>query len=109
MSETFPRSKLSHQVVRIVVLINLAVLALDMPSSRFYRLLEQFHLNTVVVTWFIATSLILPLYVVIEVFWMKSAWPRENRSILLDAALVGIWFIAWWGAALYSLMHTVWI
>lgn len=108
MAEEISRYACSHWAVRIVVLINFTQLALG-EFLPVYHLTLGRSLNYVVVMWFAISSLLLPLYVIGEAFWMLKNSSQERKAILLDAVFVITWFVVWWSGVLYALMHTVWL
>lgn len=108
MAELISRHRLSHRVVRIIVVVNFAQLALGELFPAYYLALGR-SLNRIIITWFAISSLLLPTYVVGEVFWMRKDSILERKAILIDVVFVTAWLVALWGWGLYSLLHTVWL
>lgn len=108
MAEVISRYKLSHWIVRIIVLVNLAHLALGELFPAYYLTFGR-TLNRIIVAWFAVSSLLLPLYVIGEVFWMLKNSLQERKAILIDAVFATAWFVTLWGLGLYALMRTVWL
>src|SRR5712692_6631655 len=95
--------------LRGIVFLNLALLVISDNSKEFYRLLEKAQLNRSLAFWFMASTFLLPLAVLLEALFCRKTLRREWKPILLDAALVTMWFVVLWGSAVYSLFHTVWL
>lgn len=100
--------RFSHWAVRLIVVVNLAALAWGELIPAYYHKPSR-NLSDIVVMWFVASSLILPLYVVFEMFKMSRVDLQERKAILIDTLFAAIWFFSWWGGVLYALTHTVWL
>ena len=93
---TGSQSRFRYRVVRVsvrsVTVFNLTVLLLDqMFSPAFYNIMRRLQVSTYPDKWFIASSLILPLLVVLERQWMlREKSERERRGIVIDAVFSGV-------------------
>lgn len=97
---------ISHLIVRSIVVLNLATV---IGEFYYYEVLRHAGLEGAIIKWYIASSLILPIYVGLEIWWMGRA---ESKALLVDAALAIVWFLTWWGIFLYLvyvLSHRVWL
>ena len=97
--------RLSHLVVRLVAVLNIANLIFSSLYPAYFQTLRRLQLlNWEMAEWLIASSLLLPLYVALEAWWMRNA-RSERREMLVDAALALAWFFTLWGFVLYGWMH----
>ena len=93
--------RLSHLILRLLVTVNVAHLLL-LGYQPYFRAVGNF-VGWVDVKWMMVSSFLLPLYVGFETWWMFRVEPSEKRALLIDWAFAVIWFVSWWGIALYSL------
>jgi hypothetical protein len=93
--------RLSHLLVRLVATVNIAHLLL-LAYRPYFRAANNF-LGWMDIKWMMASSFLLPLYVGFETWWMFRVEPSQKRALLIDWAFAVIWFVLWWGLALYSL------
>ncbi len=92
--------RISHIIVRVVSAINLAYFA-AMTYPPYLHATAGGAFGRFAGTWSLISSLILPLYVAVEGWWMRGK--TERRALWIDAAFAGLWFLVFWGAALYGL------
>jgi hypothetical protein len=109
MGELMHWYRRSHWFVRLVVIANIAHLALETLLPAYYHVLARTPLNPIINFWFFATSLMLPLYVCGELWWIPRTLPQERKAILIDALFAGAWFCILWGTTLYAVTHTIWL
>ena len=95
----------SHWGVRLVAVLNLTALALLVFSPWYEAVVGP--VISIIVFWFIASSLLLPSYVVIEFFWMTRTTSGEVKANVIDAAFAGLWFLTWWAVSLHILTSSV--
>jgi hypothetical protein len=95
------RYRLSHLVVRVVATVNIAHLLL-LGYRPYFRAANHF-LGWIDIKWMIASSLLLPLYVGFETWWMFGAEPSQKKPLLIDWVVAVIWLVMWWAFVLYSL------
>lgn len=89
---------ISHFLVRIISLSNVFTLVLDVVVPE-YRVAHRLHLAP---QWYLGSSLILPLYVALERWWMRKS-QSQVRAISVDAAFAAGWFLVFWGLLIYML------
>jgi len=82
--------RISHFLVRMVSVINTLCLVLDV---------DVLHLAP---HWYLGSSLVLPLYVVLERWWMRKTRP-EVRAVLVDAVFAMGWFLVFWVLLIHTL------
>ncbi len=46
--------------------------------------------------WLMASSVLIPLYVGFETWWMFKAAPSQKRPLLIDWLVALLWFVIWW-------------
>lgn len=82
--------RLSHRILRLVASFTLAYLSavpvLDKYFARYSHVLANNNVGTVLNSFVISTSLLLPLYVGLEVWWMRRG-KRERVDLWIDAVL----------------------
>jgi hypothetical protein len=96
--------KLSHLFVRIVATTNLVNSGLAALHLRYFRGLERQHLDKIIVIEGIASSLMLPLVVGFEAWWMRKS-ELERKPILIDAVFALVWLLVLWIGVLYAFGH----
>jgi hypothetical protein len=102
--------QLSHRSVRMIATLTLLDLAVMPIADRYYpsraHSLANTGLGKTLIFWAIAASLLLPLYVGIEVWWMrKSEAASKNRDLWVDAVLAFACFFLFCCFVLYSWTH----
>jgi len=87
------RYKLSHWAVRAIALVNIMsfLIGRGRPGLIDPRESTLGLLFSAVLAPLFLASLALPLYVAIEFWWMRGA-RSEQRSLVIDLALVLVWF-----------------
>lgn len=98
--------QLSHLVVRIIVIMNITHLWLS-GRTGYFQATKRLFPNGFDVKWMLASSLILPLYVLLEMWWMLRTGSSRSKTkgLLIDGGLALLWFVVWWGFLLYGLTH----
>jgi hypothetical protein len=86
-----------HFLVRIVSLTNALSLLLDVIAPE-YRIPALLHLSP---RLYLISSLILPLYVAVERWWMRGS-KLEMRAVLVDAAFAVGWFLVFFGLLTFT-------
>ncbi len=97
---------ISHLIVRLIAAINIAHLVVETLYPVYYRMLRQTNLSDAILEWYVISSLLLPLYVGFEAWWMLRKSRLEIKSLIIDTAFVILWFITLWGGALYVFTHS---
>jgi hypothetical protein len=95
---------LSHLIVRLVVGLNFAHLLLMYYHPYFRAARNIFHRGGDVYAMMIS-SLLLPLYVGFETWWMFEAKPSQTRALIIDWAAIVVWFVLLWGIVVYARTH----
>lgn len=95
--------RLSHLALRLIVTINIAHLSLSFNPAYFQAIKPIFR-NGFDIKWMLVSSVILPLYVLFEMWWMlrTGSSSLKTRGLLIDGALALAWFLMCWGFVLYS-------
>lgn len=93
--------RLSHWAVRVIVTINIAHLLLSFYPPYFRRKLHFFP-QSGDVQWMLVSSLLIPLYVGLETWWMYRAEPAQKRALAIDWLLAVLWFVMLWAVVLRS-------
>ena len=114
-TEAFLALRLPHLVLRLIAAANLISLAADSLFPKYYRWLARINIADIIVKWFFISSVLLPLYVIIELWLMATTELSDRttqtaRSILLDGAFACSWCLVWWGGLLYMYTHNaIWL
>jgi hypothetical protein len=101
MSTYLMKYRLSHLVVRIVTIVNIAHL-LMLGYQPYFRAANHL-LGWIDFKWMMVSSFLLPLYVGFETWWMFRGEPSQKRALVIDWLLAVGWFVIWWTEVLYSL------
>jgi hypothetical protein len=104
MAEQFPKYRLSHFVVRLVASINFAHLLL-MYYKPYFRAVRNIFRQGGDVYSMMISSLLLPLYIGFETWWMFRAKPSQTRALVIDWAVAVLWFVVLWGIVIYARTH----
>jgi hypothetical protein len=98
---------LLHLVLRVIVGINIAHLSLGTFSRSYFQATKRLFRSGIDVKWMLASSVILPLYVLLEMWWMLRTGSSRSKTkgLLIDGGLALLWFLVWWGFLLYSFTH----
>jgi cobyrinic acid a,c-diamide synthase len=107
MSQSISHYKISHWTLRVIVLVSLADMALAEMSQGYYRAFGR-SLNQIISSWHLASTLLLPMYVLVEAWWMRNSL-QERKAIVIDGIFVVVWFVTLWGGILYKLVTSVWL
>lgn len=102
MAEQALRLKLSHLMVRSIAIFNIITLALDVFYPAYHQMQSQWDIDSILVWWYFASSLILPLYVGIGIWWASRKAVLESKEFSIDAWFAAAWFLTWWGGLLYA-------
>ena len=111
MTDGTLRHRLSHIIVRTLSTVCLAHFLLGGYSQSYYSVTKANNpdVGLILLILLMASTLILPLYVLFEVFWMLRDSLKERRALAIDAAFVAAWFCTFWGLLFYGVTHTVWL
>lgn len=101
-----PAFEAAHLLVRTLCVINLLNIALDSVYPPYGHWLANGPFGKVTAYWAIWSAFILPAFVGLEALWMRAS-KVERRALLIDAAFVSTWFLAFWIAVWYALAHHV--
>jgi hypothetical protein len=84
--------RISHNLLRIIVVLNVAYLILEFVSPREYQALigEHWLFEEVVLYWILLSAIILPVYAMLEKYLMPNV-QTEAKAIRVD-----IWFAFSW-------------
>ena len=80
--------RISHFLVRTVCLVNIVSMVLDADLLRLGS------------RWYPVSSLLLPIYVALERWWMTKT---EGRPIFIDAVFAAGWFLVFWVLLIHTL------
>jgi hypothetical protein len=107
MAEAVFSYRMSHIALRLIVIINFTHLVLGTFSIKYFQAVNRLPIGGADIYWFIASCLILPLYVALEVWWMllKDNALRERKSLLIDAMFAVIWAMTFGIFLLYAWTH----
>jgi hypothetical protein len=94
--------KLSHLAVRVIATIHILHLLLGYYPPYFNEKLRIFPYGGDIY-WMLASSILIPLYVGFETWWMFRAEPSQKRGLLIDWLLAGLWFAVLWVVIFRSL------
>lgn len=92
----------SHLAVRIITTIHIVHLLLSYYPPYFKEKLRIFSQGGDIY-WMLASSLLIPLYVGFETWWMFRAKLSQKRALVIDWLLAGLWFAIWWVVVFRSL------
>jgi hypothetical protein len=106
-SEIHGRSHvLSHLTVRVLAVASIIDLVVSELSPGYSHTVANGPLGGVLTIWWIGSSIVLPLYVGFEFWWMRDC-PGERRALLVDAALAVAWSLIFWATILSAFRHAV--
>ena len=98
----------THRIVRIVVgitLIHLGIGILCVKNIPIYcRTVAHGRFGKFMTLWTISTSLLLPLYVVFEAWWLRKS-TVSRKGLWIDAVLAITCFLVFCLTVLYSVAH----
>lgn len=103
--------KLSHIIVRVVAATCLIHFLLAGYSRTYYSATKANDpdVSLILLTLLMASTFILPLYVLFEALWMHGARHGRHGHLLIDAVFAAVWFLTFWGLLFYAITHTVWL
>jgi hypothetical protein len=103
--------KLSHIFLRVLAAACLLHFLLAEYSQTYYSATNATDpdVRLILLTLLMASTFILPLYVIFEALWMRGEWRGRRRHLLIDAAFAAAWFFTFWGLLFYTVTHTVWL
>jgi hypothetical protein len=104
MGET--KWQFSHLLVRLIATVNLGGFALATVFPRYSSAVFNGQYGGITAKWLIVSSLLLPVYVAFEAWWMRKN-KIESRALWIDVVFAVGWFAALWGAVLYGFGHYV--
>jgi hypothetical protein len=100
--------QVSHIVIRMISLVTLtdigAVVLCEKFSSTHCRAFANSSAGRIMTFWTITVSLLLPLCVGLEAWWMRKS-EAAGKSLWMDAALAIACFFLLWGVVFYSWGH----
>ena len=96
----------SHYLIRIVGTLNIFSLILSIYSREYYRALTDLGFRSVLLNWYWISSLVLPLIVGIEAWFLRS---RQNKELAWDIVIALVWFFLWWSIVFYAITHPAWL
>jgi hypothetical protein len=98
--------RISHLALRLIATVNIAHLFFATISQNYFLAAKRFF-HSADVTWMIVSSIVLPLYVLFEIWWMRGTGPSpaKRKELLLDTGISVVWFLICWGFVLYSWTH----
>lgn len=102
MEQSPIKYRVSHLAVRIITTIHIVHLLLGYYPPYFQKTLRIFP-QAGDIYWMLASSLLIPLYVGFETWWMFRAEPSQKRALFIDWAIAVIWFAILWVVVLRSL------
>jgi hypothetical protein len=91
--------RLSHFAVRVIAIINIVHLLLSYYPP-YFRGKFRFLPHSGDIQWMLVSSLLVPMYVGLETWWMYGVNPSQKRSLLIDWFMAGLWFVLWWAVVL---------
>jgi len=97
---------LSHLFLRFVTSLCLANFVLAGVSQRYSHAVANSPLGAIPTFASIFISLGAPLYVGLEIWWMRKT-KEEHRALLVDGLFGGTCFFAFWVALIYAWGHYV--
>jgi uncharacterized membrane-anchored protein len=115
MKDTILKYKVSHVLIRIIAIAQIAYLLLGIFSKRFYEATKlDSDWDAILWMWLLASLLVLPFCVGLEGLWYfvaksEGRAPKEGISILIDAGLVLVWMIIMFVLMLWGMWHPAWI
>jgi hypothetical protein len=83
----------AHLLLRLIVIINLAHLSLSFYQPYFRAtksLVRRADLD-----WLMLSSVLLPLYCLVETLWMRRAEASQRKALLVDWAFAITWLLVW--------------
>jgi len=107
MAESVLSYRISHVGLRLIVIINLTHLVMGTFSATYFQAVKRLPIGGADIYWFMASSMILPLYVILEVWWMllKDNAQQERKSLLIDTICVVIWVFTFGSFIQYAWTH----
>src|SRR2546421_12949432 len=97
-----------HLVVRVTSGLNFAHLLL-MYYKPYFRAARNIFRQGGDIYFMMACSLLLPLYVAVETWWMFNARPSHKRALIIDWAIAVLWFLVLWGFVLYARLNYLYL
>lgn len=91
---------LAHLAVRLIVIINLVHLGLSLYQPYFRA--TNALIGGADDSWSMISSLLLPLYCLIETLWMRRAEPSQRKALLIDLAFAITWLLVWLAFLFYA-------
>jgi hypothetical protein len=91
---------LAHWVLRLIVVINLIHLSLS--SYQPYFRATKSLVRRADLDWLMISSVLLPLYCLIETLWMRRAEPSQRKALLIDWAFAITWLLVWLAFLFYA-------
>jgi hypothetical protein len=86
----------------LVAALNLLHFA-AMSYPPYLRAVGAGTLGDVTGAWFVLSTLLLPIFVGFECWWMRNA--AQSRALLIDAVFVIAWIAVFWGSIVFAFGH----
>jgi hypothetical protein len=95
MEKTLFKYRISHVGLRVIASINIFHLLLTFYPPYFHAEIRLFPKGGDLY-WLMGSSIVLPLYVGFETWWMFRAHSSQKKALLIDWLLAVLWFVIWW-------------
>jgi hypothetical protein len=99
--------RLSHLLVRLVAAVNLVDIGLETAFPKYARTVANGPFGGITTAWMGLSSLLLPLYVGFEGWWMRKGKVENSKALWIDATFAVAWFLVFWVGVLYVFTHHV--
>ncbi len=105
MVEYILKFKISHWILRLIVIILIVDMFLDeYYSPYYYDWFRQRGLADVMFALTTASLLIIPLFVGLEFWWMRRI-ESERKALAIDALFAIAYVVFWFGMLFYVFTH----
>jgi hypothetical protein len=102
-------TKRGLRIYRIVLRVTASISLAELVMATFWPAYSYWTANgclgTPLVFWHISASLVLPLFVGFEAWWVRKV-NAELSGIWVDAALAAACFALFWGGIAYASSHS---
>lgn len=99
-----PGYKIAHLCLRVIAVLNVVYFASSALWPSLVLATTRGRVGEVVVKWGMASSVLLPVYVGLEMWWMGRT-AVERTALVIDWLLAIAWFLFFWGGVLYAFWH----
>lgn len=93
-----------HFLLRLLVAANFAFFA-AMLYTPFLRWMSRSELGRISGRWLVASTVILPLFAILQLLFMRGKVP--GKTLWLDVTCAAVWFCFFWAVTLFGLAHYV--